>query len=121
MALCFQPLVRSFAALAMAVSCVPPLASRAQPRPDGPLDAVTVATPEVLARESPGKQLAIKRALAEGNHVIVHRWSKLPAMLGATEHMAIHIFRLGDCGKIVKPWGVQQRIPRSSTNRNSIF
>jgi predicted SnoaL-like aldol condensation-catalyzing enzyme len=160
-------------ALALALVLVT-VASHAQPRPDGPLDAVAVATPEVLARnkrnvvefydlafnkskpreaveryvgdtyrehspdvpdgkdgliwhfenlarESPGKQLAIKRALAEGNHVIVHRWSKVPAMLGATEFMAIDIFRLDDNGKIVEHWDVRQRIPRSSTNRNSIF
>ena len=76
---------------------------------------------ENLAREYPGKRLAIKRALAEGNHVTVHRWSKLPALLGDTEFMAIDIFRLDDDGKIVEHWDVQQRIPRSSTNRNSIF
>ena len=41
MALCIQPIVRSFAALAVTASCGLPLASHAQPRPDGPLDAVT--------------------------------------------------------------------------------
>jgi predicted SnoaL-like aldol condensation-catalyzing enzyme len=149
-------------------------AARAQPRPDGPLDGVIVAAPDVLARnkrnvvefydlafnkskpreaveryvgevykehspdvpdgkdgliwhfenlarEYSGKRLAIKRALAEGNHVIVHRWTKMPALLGETEYMAIDIFRLDDNGKIVEHWDVQQRIPRSSTNRNSIF
>lgn len=174
MALCIQPIVRSFAALAAAASCGLPLAGHAQPRPDGPLDAVTVASPdtlarnkrnvvefyelafnqskpreaveryvgdtykehspdvpdgkdgliwhfETLARESPGKRLAIKRALAEGHHVIVHRWTKIPALLGDSETMAIDIFRLDDNGKIVEHWDVQQRIPRSSTNRNSIF
>jgi predicted SnoaL-like aldol condensation-catalyzing enzyme len=174
MALCIQPILRSFAALAVAASCGLPFAGHAQPRPDGPLDAVTVAAPETLARnkrnvvdfyelafnqskpreaveryvgdgykehspdvpdgkdgliwhfetlarESPGKRLAIKRALAEGHHVIVHRWTKIPALLGDTETMAIDIFRLDDNGKIVEHWDVQQRIPRSSTNRNSIF
>ena len=149
-------------------------AAWAQPRPDGPLDAVTEAPADVLARnkrnvvafydlafnqskpreaveryvgesykehspdvpdgkdgliwhfenlarEYAGKRLAIKRALAEGNHVIVHRWTKMPAILGETEYMAIDIFRLDDNGKIVEHWDVQQRIPRSSTNRNSIF
>jgi predicted SnoaL-like aldol condensation-catalyzing enzyme len=148
--------------------------ARAQPRPDGPLDAVTVASPEALARnkrnvvefydlafnqskpreaveryvgdvykehspdvpdgkdgliwhfenlarEYSGKKLAIKRAIAEGNHVVVHRWTKLPSLLGETESMAIDIFRLDDNGRIVEHWDVQQRIPRSSTNRNSIF
>lgn len=171
----FHPARRAFAPLALALAvivCAPH--ARAQPRPDGPLDAVTVATPEVLARnkrnvvefydlafnknkpreaveryvgdtykehspdvpdgkdgliwhfenlarEYSGKRLAIKRALAEGNHVIVHRWTKLSAMLGETEYMAIDIFRLDDNGRIVEHWDVQQRIPRSSTNRNSIF
>jgi len=149
-------------------------AARAQPRPDGPLDEVTVATPDVLsrnkrnvvefydlafnhskpreaverylgdvykehspdvpdgrdgliwhfediARKYPGKRLAIKRAIAEGNHVTVHRWTKWPSMLGDSESMAIDIFRLDEAGKIVEHWDVQQRIPRSSTNRNSIF
>jgi predicted SnoaL-like aldol condensation-catalyzing enzyme len=160
-------------AFALAIASVASLAG-AQPRPDGPLDAVKVASPEVLARnkrnvvefydlafnknkpreaveryvgetykehspdvpdgkdgliwhfenlarEHAGKRLAIKRAIAEGNHVVVHRWTKLPALLGETEYMAIDIFRLDDNGRIVEHWDVQQRIPRSSTNRNSIF
>ena len=180
MALCFNDLsvrrtnVRTVFLLALTIACGLPVDGSAQPRPDGPLDAVTAATPEVLARNKrnvvefyelafnrskpreaiekyagdtykehspevpdgkdgfvwhyeklardyPGKRLAIKRALAEGNHVIVHRWSKLPALLGDTEFMAIDIFRLDDSGRIVEHWDVEQRIPRSSTNRNSIF
>ena len=170
---CFSSAPRAIALAAIALTTLLG-AAHAQPRPDGPLDAVTVASPETLARnkrnvvefydlafnkskpreaveryvgdtyrehspdvpdgkdgliwhfenlarEYSGKRLAIKRALAEGNHVIVHRWSKLPALLGETEFMAIDIFRLDDNGKIVEHWDVQQRIPRSSTNRNSIF
>lgn len=180
MALCvhFLSARRSFAraslALGVATGCGLPVIVCAQPRPDGPLDAVTVASPEVLARNKrnvvefydlafnkskpreaiekyagdiykehspevpdgkdgfiwhyekmakdyPSKRLAIKRVLAEGNHVIVHCWSKFPAILGDTEFAAIDIFRLDDNGKIVEHWDVLQRIPRSSTNRNSIF
>ena len=170
----FRVLHRALLPSALALAVVWPVSGIAQPRPDGPLDAVTVATPEVLARnkrnvvefydlafnqskpreaveryvgdvykehspdvpdgkdgliwhfenlarEYSGKKLAIKRALAEGNHVIVHRWTRLSAMLGETETMAIDIFRLDDNGKIIEHWDVQQRIPRSSTNRNSIF
>jgi predicted SnoaL-like aldol condensation-catalyzing enzyme len=164
---------RAFTLTAVTLSTLIGVA-QAQPRPDGPLDAVTVASPEVLARnkrnvvefydlafnqskpreavqryigeaykehspdvpdskdglvwhfediarKNPGKRIAIKRAIAEGNHVVVHRWTKWPSMLGDSEFMAIDIFRLDDDGKIVEHWDVQQRIPRSSTNRNSIF
>jgi len=169
----FDSAPRAFALAAVAFATLIG-AARAQPRPDGALDAVTAAAPEVLsrnkrnvvefydlafnqskpreaveryvgdtykehspdvpdgkdglvwhfediARKNPGKRLAIKRAIAEGNHVVVHRWTKWPSMLGDSEFMAIDIFRLDDGGKIVEHWDVQQRIPRSSTNRNSIF
>jgi predicted SnoaL-like aldol condensation-catalyzing enzyme len=169
----FTSAPRACALAALAFAALVGIA-QAQPRPDGPLDAVTVASPEALARnkrnvvefydlafnkakpreaveryvgdtykehspdvpdgkdgliwhfetlarDHPGKRLAIKRAVAEGNHVVVHRWTQLPALIGSTDFMAIDIFRLDDNGRIVEHWDVQQRIPRSSTNRNSIF
>lgn len=76
---------------------------------------------EKMARDYPDKKLVFKRVLAEGNHVIVHCWSEFPAWLGSTEFAAIDIFRLDDNGRIVEHWDVLQRIPRSSTNLNSMF
>lgn len=76
---------------------------------------------EKLARDYPDKKLVFKRVLAEGNHVVVHCWSEFPAWLGSSEFAAIDIFRLDDNGKIVEHWDVLQRIPRSSTNMNSMF
>jgi predicted SnoaL-like aldol condensation-catalyzing enzyme len=76
---------------------------------------------ERMARDYPEKKLVFKRVLAEGNHVIVHCWSEFPAWLGSSEFAAIDIFRLDDNGKIVEHWDVVQRMPRSSTNQNSMF
>jgi predicted SnoaL-like aldol condensation-catalyzing enzyme len=76
---------------------------------------------EKMARDYPDKKLVIKRVFAEGNHVIVHCWSDFPAWLGTTEFAGIDIFRLDDNGKIVEHWDALQRIPRSSTNMNSMF
>jgi len=77
---------------------------------------------EKMAKDYPGKKLVMRRVFAEGNHVIVHCWSRFPSWLGDSEFVAIDIFRLDDNGKIVEHWDVLQRVPRaSSTNLNSMI
>jgi predicted SnoaL-like aldol condensation-catalyzing enzyme len=77
---------------------------------------------EKMAKDYPGKKLVMRRVFAEGNHVIVHCWSRFPAWLGDSEFVAIDIFRLDDNGKIVEHWDVLQKVPRaSSTNLNSMI
>jgi len=76
---------------------------------------------EKMARDYPDKKLSMRRVFAEGNHVIVHCWSRFPALLGSSDFMAIDIFRLDDNGKIIEHWDVLQRIPSSSTNRNPMY
>ncbi len=76
---------------------------------------------ERLARDYPDKEIAFRRVFAEGQHVIVHAQSQFPAFLGSRQSAGIDIFRLDNDGRVVEQWAVQQVVPRSSTNTNSMF
>ena len=56
-----------------------------------------------MGAERPGKKVMIKRAFADGNHVILHCHQIWP---GGLEYAGIDIFRLDDDGKIVEHWDV---------------
>jgi predicted SnoaL-like aldol condensation-catalyzing enzyme len=73
---------------------------------------------EDMAKAYPSKHVTFKRAVAEGNLVVLHCHQVLP---GEGEWAGIDIFRFDDAGKIVEHWDVLQRLPRESANSNTMF
>ena len=73
---------------------------------------------EKMAQEYPGKRVEVKRAFADGQHVILHCHQIWPDGL---EYAGIDIFRLNDTGKIVEHWDVLQVLPDHSANDNGMF
>ena len=77
-----------------------------------------MAAMEENARQNPSKVLEVKRAIAEGEFVVVHGYVRhKPGDVGVA---LVHIFRF-DEGRIVELWDVGQPVPDQSPNEYGMF
>ena len=84
---------------------------------DGSAGALMSAMEE-NARQNPNKTLEVKRAIAEGEFVVIH--SHVRQKSGDLGAAVVHIFRF-EAGRIVELWDLGQPVPEKLPNQYGMF